>query len=65
MTSQMGSFSSAFSPIENESTIAKIMLDLLGAGFALAAAPVWNVGKFLGTAFKPLEYFPTTSQLLS
>jgi hypothetical protein len=47
MTTQMGPFSSTFAPIVDESEIGKIMLDLLGLGFALTVAPLWNVGEFI------------------
>jgi len=64
MTTQMGPFTKAFSPIQDESEIAKMMLDLLGLGFALVAAPIWNVGKFLPIRLTQMVPSESAYQLL-
>ena len=38
----MGTFSTTFAPVSDADTGAKLLLDLLGLGFALFAAPTWN-----------------------
>ncbi len=45
VTTTMGKFASTFAPINDMSAGLKLALDLVGLGFALAAAPVWNSGK--------------------
>ena len=65
MTSQMGPFSSTFAPIVDESLVGKIMLDLLGLGFALSVAPIWNIGKFfpyfsVQTKYQCIEWFESS-----
>ena len=42
VTTLMGTFSTIFSPISDSDAGAKLLLDLLGLGFALFAAPTWN-----------------------
>ena len=41
-TDFMGTFSTTFAPIDDPDAGLKLMLDLLGLGFALMASPVWN-----------------------
>jgi hypothetical protein len=48
MEGTMATFSSTFSPIFDESKAEKITLDILGLGFALFAAPMWNSCKHRG-----------------
>ncbi|KAM0796585.1 hypothetical protein BDR22DRAFT_825040 [Usnea florida] len=38
----MGTFSTTFAPINDPDAGLKLMLDLIGLGFALMASPVWN-----------------------
>ena len=42
----MGTFATTFAPVQNESEAEKIILDLIGLGFALAASPIWNSGNW-------------------
>ncbi|CAF9932295.1 MAG: hypothetical protein HETSPECPRED_008325 [Heterodermia speciosa] len=42
VTTLMGTFSTTFAPISDPDAGAKLLLDLLGLGFALFAAPTWN-----------------------
>lgn len=44
VTTTMGKFASTFAPIDDMSAGFKLALDLVGLGFALGAAPVWNSG---------------------
>ena len=41
----MGTFSTTFAPIDDPDAGLKLMLDLIGLGFALMASPVWNSRK--------------------
>lgn len=41
---QIGSFASTFAPISDDNTEIQILLDILGAGFSLISAGVWNKG---------------------
>ena len=41
---QIGAFASTFTPISNDNTV-EILLDILGAGFALISAGVWSKGR--------------------
>ncbi len=45
VTTPMGKFASTFAPIDDMSAGLKLALDLVGLGFAMVAAPVWNSGK--------------------
>lgn len=45
-TDRIGTFSSTFSPVEDKLKGLKILLDIIGLSFAVAAAPVWNAGIF-------------------
>jgi len=38
----MAGFSSTFAPIKDESAIEKVILDIVGLGYALFASPLWN-----------------------
>ena len=46
-TDFMGTFATTFAPIDDPDAGLKLMLDLLGLGFALMASPVWNSCKWL------------------
>lgn len=46
----MGTFSSTFAPIDDSQKGLKVLLDVIGLGFALVVAPVWNIGKSLRLA---------------
>lgn len=46
VTDRIGTFSSTFSPVEDKLKDLKILLDIIGLGFAVAAAPIWNAGTF-------------------
>ena len=41
---QIGSFASNFAPISDDNSEIEILLDILGAGFSLISAGVWNKG---------------------
>ena len=40
----MGTFSSTFAPIDDPQKGLKVFLDIIGLGFALTVAPIWNIG---------------------
>ena len=45
VSASMSKFASTFAPIDDMSAGLKLALDLVGLGFALVAAPMWNSGK--------------------
>lgn len=42
---QMGDFASTFAPISDDTEEIEILIDILGAGFSLISAGVWNKGR--------------------
>ena len=42
---QIGTFASTFAPISDDNTEIEILLDILGTGFSLISAGVWNKGR--------------------
>lgn len=42
---QMGAFASTFAPISDDTEEIDILIDILGAGFSLISAGVWNKGQ--------------------
>lgn len=42
----MAMLSNTFPPFEDKLEDLKILLDVTGLGFAVAAAPIWNSGRF-------------------
>jgi hypothetical protein len=44
MSAKMTSFSKIFAPIEDHSVLEKLILDFVGLGFGMLAAPLWNIG---------------------
>lgn len=47
INSRVGVFSTVFSPSMDESKGLKIFLDIVGMGFVLTAAPMWNSGVYI------------------
>ena len=45
VTTKLGTFASAFTPIDDTAAGLKLARDLVGLGFTLAAAPIWNSGE--------------------
>ena len=43
---QIGAFASTFAPISDDTEEIEILIDILGAGFSLISAGVWNKGRF-------------------
>lgn len=41
---QIGAFASTFAPISDDTEEIEILIDILGAGFSLISAGVWNKG---------------------
>ena len=41
----MGAFASTFAPISDDTEEIEILVDILGAGFSLISAGVWNKGR--------------------
>ncbi len=42
---QIGAFASTFAPISDDTEEIDILIDILGAGFSLISAGVWNKGR--------------------
>ena len=61
VTGLMGPFATTFAPIDDPDAGLKIMLDILGLGFALFAAPVWNIGTSSPISSYPMLSYPSQS----
>ena len=55
VTNSIGPFTSTFAPIDDPDAGLKVMLDVLGLGFALFAAPVWNIGQSIPESLHPFS----------
>ncbi|KAG8530286.1 uncharacterized protein KY384_004788 [Bacidia gigantensis] len=58
VTTQIAGFSETFAPIKQPTDALKVILDIVGLGFAVALAPVWNA------ALKALPWFKANGNAL-